>query len=220
MSATQERDQVGRLASTSLSAALRIARKIHDPWFRCQALAFVAWHEAEPRRFLRLVAESLESGWSIENPNRAATVVAWPVAAIARRRFPDPVARERIHHELLPVIDRLTRTLAAEPSPASRADALLMHVHALSPSQPLLRKKVLDRLVKECRIPTNRKRQRQLEEAALVIAPDDPETALGLTALLDESRKHRTIARTESQPELLGPRPFFKNDGMPPLKSS
>jgi hypothetical protein len=217
MSATQERDQVSRIVGTDIDSALRIARKIGDPWFRCQALAHVAWHAAAPRRFFGLVAESLESGWSIKIPNRAVTVIAWPVAALARRQFPDAAAMKRNGRELRAVIDRLAKVIAGEPSPASRADALLMHVHALSPFRPELRNGVLGLLVKECQNPANRKRQRQVEEAALVVAPDDPARAIGLTALLEGTRKNRTIAKITNQSEVLGPKPFFDTSGTPGL---
>src|SRR4051794_5830037 len=95
MSPTQERDQAARIAGSDNTSALRIARNIDDPWFRCQALAYVAWHTAAHKRFLGLVAESLESGWSIGDPNRSVTVIAWPVAALARRDYPGPDAMER-----------------------------------------------------------------------------------------------------------------------------
>jgi hypothetical protein len=68
-------------------------------------------------------------------------------------------------------------------------------------------------LVKECRDATNQKRQRQLEEAAMAIAPDDLDTALGLIASLDENRKRRTTVRIEAQGEGLGPRQFFEKSG-------
>jgi hypothetical protein len=206
---------VRRIAGTDIEAALRIARNIGDPWFRCQALACVAWHAGDHKRFLGLVAESLESGWSIKDSNRAATVIAWPVAALARRQFPDPGAMKRNDRELRPIIARLMKVIAGEPNPASRADALLLHVHALSPSRPEPRGEVLGLLLKECRDPANRKRQRQLEEAALVTALDDPDTALGLTASLDDGRKRRTVARIEDRSKVLGPRPFFEISGTP-----
>src|SRR5262245_52387624 len=136
MSATQERDHAARIAGSDNASALRIARNIGDPWFRCQALAHVAWHMPDHKRFLGVVAESLESGWSIKSPNRSVTVIAWPVAALARRIFPGPDAMERSGRALREVIARLTKAVAEEPSPASRADALLLHVHALSPSRP------------------------------------------------------------------------------------
>jgi hypothetical protein len=213
MSATQERDQVARIAGRDNASALRIARNIDDPWFRCQALAYVAWHMADHKRFLRLVAESLESGWSIRDPNRSVTVIAWPVAALARRNYPRPDAMERSAGILREVIARLSGVIAKEPNPASRADALVLHVHALSPSRRELRKGLLGLLVKECREATNRKRQRQLEEAAMAIAPDDLDAALGLIASLDENRKRRTTARIEAQWEGLGPRQFFEKSG-------
>ena len=213
MSATEERDQVYRIASTDIARALRLARTIGDPWFRCQSLAFVAWHTAGHESFLCFLAESVESGWSIKDPNRAVTVNAWPVAALARRQFPDPAAMKRNARELRSILARMTKVLAKEPSPASRADALLIHVHALSPCRPEARKEVLALLARECKNPANGKRQRQLEEAALVIAPDDPDTALGLSATLDEGRKRRTIAKIEARSALLGARSFFHLDG-------
>jgi hypothetical protein len=202
-----------RIARSDNASALRIAQNIDDPWFRCQALAYVAWNLADHKRFLRVVAESLESGWSIGDPNRSVTVIAWPVAALARRNYSRPDAMERSTGILRDVIARLTGVIAKEPNPASRADALLLHVHALSPSRRELRKGLLGLLVKECRDATNRKRQRQLEEAAMAIAPDDLDTALGLIASLDENRKRRTTVRIEAQGEGLGPRQFFEKSG-------
>jgi hypothetical protein len=213
MSATQERDRVARIAGSDNASALRIARNIGDPWFRCQALAYVAWNTADHKRFLRLVAESLESGWSIRDANRSVTVIAWPVAALARRNYPRPDALERSAGILREVIARLTGVIAKEPNPASRADALVLHVHALSPSRRQLRKGLLGLLMKECRDATNRKRQRQLEEAAMAIAPDDLDAALGLIASLDQNRKRQTTARIEAQWEGLGPRQFFEKSG-------
>jgi hypothetical protein len=213
MSATQERNQVARIAGSDNAAALRIARNIDDPWFRCQALAHVAWNTADHKRFLGLVAESVESGWSIRDANRSVTVIAWPVAALARRRYSRPDAMKRSINILREVIAQLTGVIAKEPNPASRADALVLHVHALSPFRPDLRKGLLGLLMKECRDPTNRKRQRQLEEAAMAIAPDDLDAALGLIASLDENRKRRTTARLEAQWEGLGPRQFFEKSG-------
>lgn len=215
MSATQERDQVARITGGDNVSALRIARNIDDPWFRCQALAHVAWHTTDDKQFFTLIAESLESGWSIQDPNRSVTVIAWPVAALAQRNYLGPDAMGRSDRELNEVVARLTKAISGERGPASRADALLLHVHALSPSRPELRKGVLSLLVKECRDPANRKRQRQLEEAAQVITLDDPGAALGLTALLDENRRRRTTARIESRWEGLGPRRFFEASRTP-----
>lgn len=217
MSATQERDQAARIAGANTESALRLARNIDDPWFRCQALAHAAWHTVDDESFFKVINESLDSGWSIEIPNRAASVVAWPVAALAGRRLSGPAAMQRIDRMLREALARLTEVVAHEPSPISRADALLIHVHALSPSRPDLRKGILNLLSKECRDPANRKRQRQTEVAALVIARDDPRSALALATSLNEARRRRTLARIEQQPELCGPRSFFEAVA-PPLK--
>lgn len=201
---------MARIATADVAAALRIARNISDPWFRCQSLASVAWRVDAEKPFFGIIDESLESGWSIEIPNRAATVVAWPVAALAGHSLSGSGGRERTHSILRAALDQVRKVVAEDLSPISRADALLIHVHALSPSWPELRKEVLGLLMKECRDPANRKRQRQIEEAALVIARDDPGTALTLASSLDESRRRRTVASIEQKTAVLGPRSFFE----------
>jgi hypothetical protein len=155
----------------------------------------------------------MESSRSIVIPNRAVTVTAWPVAALANREFPDGSAMARNEAELRRIVPELLGVIAGEPNPASRADALLTLVHALSPNRPGLRAEVLGALRRACGVPENRKRQRQLEQAALVVAPDDPETALAITTSLDKSRRRRTVAHIEGRWEGLGPRPFFEPGG-------
>ncbi len=209
MSATSARDQSARVAAVDPAAALRIARTIGDAWYRCQALAIAAWHAVEPKGFHAIIAEALESGWSIDDPNRAATVVAWPVAALAGRRFDERGANGRTDRELARCLARVGDTVSTLDKPARRGDALLMHVHALSPSQARLRASVLSRLVKECLDPANGKGERQLEEAALVVAGDDPVRAIELAAHLREARRARTVERIEPRGEGLGPRRFF-----------
>ncbi|WP_165063844.1 hypothetical protein [Paludisphaera rhizosphaerae] len=201
---------MARIATADVAAASRIARNISDPWFRCQALASVAWRVDAEKPFFGIIDESLESGWSIKIPNRAATVVAWPVAALAGHSLSGPGARERTRSMFRAALDQVRKVVAEDLSPISRADALLIHVHALSPSCPELRKGIIDLLMKECRDPANRKRQRQIEEAALVIARDDPGTALTLASSLDESRRRRTVASIEQKNVVLGPRSFFE----------
>lgn len=216
MSVSFLRDKAFRQAVTDFDSALHTARGIDDPWYRCQALAGVAHHAPDDRTFFALVDKALESGWSIEVPNRSVSVNAWPVAALAQRRFSGPEMIKRAERELDRALDRALTTIAREPNPTSRADALLLQVHALSPSQARRRRRVLDRLVSDCRKPSDRKRQRQLrersiEEAALAIAADDPRAAAELASMLKEARRLRTIDAIEGRSEVLGPRSFFHN---------
>jgi hypothetical protein len=60
-----------------------------------------------------------------------------------------------------------------------------------------------------------RERLGPVEEAAQVIAPDDPAAALRLTALLDESRRSLTTARIEGRWQGLVPRRFLEASGRP-----
>ncbi|AMV36169.1 hypothetical protein [Planctomyces sp. SH-PL62] len=216
MSLARERERAGRLAARDFDAAIQVARNLEDPWFRCQALADVARYAAEPKTFLRVIDQALEAGWSLAIPNRAATVVAWPVAALAERRPADRAEADRVGRTLRAAVARVASVVALEPSPISRADALLIHVHALSPKRLELRNEVLGLFVQACRDPRNRKGQRQLEQAVLVVAGDDVDSALGLAASLNEGRRTRAVALIRDRVAWLGPRSFFHSSGRNP----
>ena len=213
MSAKSESDRFARLANNELDTAIRIARLMSDPWLRCRALALVAWHTHEWKRFRKLIAESFDAASQIEDPNRAVTVAAWPLAALARRQVESTGAAKRYDREIRSILPRLMKTLGDDANSVSRADALLTLVHAVSPFKPAFRMELLALLIKECKNARNWKAQRQLEEAALVVAGDDLATAHKLIELLKESRKQRIIARIADHPEVLGPRAFFDLSG-------
>ena len=138
----------------------------------------MAWHITDLKGFLGVVAESLESGWSIKNPNRLVSVIAWPVAALAKRSYPG-LTRCRSGRKLRDVIARLTKDIAGEPGAASRADALLLHVHALSPSRPEKGKRCARTAREGVPRPGESEGAASARGVGLVIAPDDPGRGAG-----------------------------------------
>ena len=84
MSATQQRDRAGQLASSNSALALSTARAIHDSWFACQALAWVARFAPE-QEFPKIVYESLHVVRAETDPYRAVAPSAWPLRAIVER---------------------------------------------------------------------------------------------------------------------------------------
>ena len=91
ISATQQRDVAGRLAPSDPARALATAKAIQDPWFACQALAWVARY-APDQQFIKIINESLRVCRTEVDPYRVVAPAAWPIRAIV----------ERNHSELLP----------------------------------------------------------------------------------------------------------------------
>lgn len=115
MSSSTDRAIVRQIASTSPEQALRLARGIDSPWFRCQALSTIAEVEADKKACLRLLKEALSAAWEQNEPNRVVTVSAWPLQVMAHRGWVEA---------LMPEVTRLLAYLATEPHAVRRADAL------------------------------------------------------------------------------------------------
>src|SRR5260370_42348437 len=81
---TQARDRAASLARSDPSTALTLAREINDPWFACQALAWVGrfWPGDD---FETVINEAFEVGRKGNDPYRAVASAAWAVAALIER---------------------------------------------------------------------------------------------------------------------------------------
>jgi hypothetical protein len=85
MNATLQRDQAAELAKTNPSKALEKARKIQDPWFRAQALSWVArFHDDNP---MGVADEAAKAASECDDDYKRTAVRAWEIAALAERTF-------------------------------------------------------------------------------------------------------------------------------------
>src|SRR5947209_2190248 len=82
-SATQQRDYSANLAKQQPDRALQVARGIEDPWFRCQALSHVARYLVPEAERNDVLTEAFLAGSKLSEPNRVATVSAWPLKVLA-----------------------------------------------------------------------------------------------------------------------------------------
>jgi len=80
---TQQRDRVASMAAADPEAALALAVKIADPWFRCQALSIAAVHVPDRRRREGAIDQAFASANDLDEPNRVVTVSSWPIKALA-----------------------------------------------------------------------------------------------------------------------------------------
>jgi hypothetical protein len=119
MSATTERERAISLAKDRPGDALRRAREVSDPWYRAQALSWVArFTDGDP---VAIASEAALAAQEADDSYQRCAVRAWEIAALAER---DHIleARRRLF-EILP-------TLINVRPPSSRSEALLLLLQA------------------------------------------------------------------------------------------
>ena len=120
------RARVDSLAQRDPELALKAAKAIKHPWYRCQSLSAVACH-IEGNRKLVILKEAVEVAKQQTEINRIVTVSAWPMRQLAKVS-PDFAKAE---------ISWLVDLANSEPHTLRRADALFVLAQSVSgfPSQ-------------------------------------------------------------------------------------
>jgi hypothetical protein len=193
-----KRDLVSKLAASEPIEALEVARSIHEPWYRCQALAQVAWHLKDRKQFETVTHEALKAAYEQDEPNRIVSVASWPVRAMVARG----------DRRLESTVDGLLHKIQLEPNPVRRGDALLMLFEAVY-YESRLRDLVLDALLRTCEEMNSWKRPIIMSDIALVLAQDDLERADKIVDMIGEGRKSRQARRAIAEGKWLGPHEFF-----------
>lgn len=192
---TQQRDRATQLAQSDPRGATDLARKIGDPWFRCQALAHVAIHSGDAA----VLEEAFAAARELVEPNRHVTVAAWPLKALAVHGDERAVRVES---------ERLLGVIAQEPSPVRRADALRMIFGAVAATHRRIALDVARALAEACSSPLhegrpNRKGASLLEACLPAIARVDEAFAETVRVQLPPQRAERAqqkIAELQSIP--------------------
>jgi hypothetical protein len=176
MIATQQRDTAGRLAPIDPTRALAIARAIEDPWFACQALAWVA-RFAPDDQFMGIIKESLRVCRAEVDPYRVVAPVAWPIRAIVERNC----------LEMLPsVIPELLLRAEDIEILASRSEALFLLFQAVFPAGRENWLAVFQAL-REASTPLMSWRQRRnLCDAILIVCGEDKPLVQETLSVLDD----------------------------------
>ena len=83
MSATLQRDQASALAKSNPKQALAKAKSVSEPWFRAQALSWVArFTDADPIPLAKMAAKAASE---CDDDYKRSAVRAWEIAALAER---------------------------------------------------------------------------------------------------------------------------------------
>ena len=115
MSATLQRDHAATLAKSNPKKALDQARKVIEPWFRAQALSWVArYTDGDPAA---IASEAAKAAGECEDDYKKSAVRAWEIAALAERNCTTE-ARKSLR-------DALAQGRSVEPK-SSRSEALFL----------------------------------------------------------------------------------------------
>jgi hypothetical protein len=72
------RHQVLKLVTSDIKHAYKLGKSITHPWYKCQALAYIAEHSSN-HLIKQILEESFNSAMLCHDPNRRVTVACWPL---------------------------------------------------------------------------------------------------------------------------------------------
>jgi hypothetical protein len=158
MSATLQRDQAASLAKGSPAKALEKARGIAEPWYRAQALAWVA--RFSPGETIAIAKEAAKAASACDDTYKQAAVRAWEIAALAETgAVTDAVSSLGSAMELAKKISSF----------ASRAEALLLLCHATDKIGRETRDRACAELISACPEEAHWRCKRAIRDARALI---------------------------------------------------
>ena len=199
MSMTDQRQLAHRLAGTEPDQALAVARKINDPWFRCQALSQVAryWPDGD---YDRLLKEALKAANSQDDVYKQVTVSAWPIRAYLERGSPSSAKS---------ILEKCVGAASSIGNMGSRSEALFMCFQAVKPGAADLWKPAFWALVKATEPALAWRQRRNIRDAVSMVAGDDPELVQSALSKLTDEKTISAISRDVENNRRAQPRPFF-----------
>jgi hypothetical protein len=199
MSATTERDIATHTAPKDFGKALALARVSKAPWFRCQALAWVA-RFAPDNEVVKVAEEALSSAFSADDCYKIVGASAWPLRALIERDHAQRISRW---------LPKLLEASANITNPVNRLDALYLLWQAVYPAVGLARKQVSGALIAACLSADSWKAGHTMREVVLVIAQENvSEAAQFIDSMPDGVYKRQAQRRVaEGKPGYV--RPFF-----------
>lgn len=201
--ATARRDEAIRLVRNHEPAqALQVAREADQPWYRCQALAFVGRY-GDPADRAKIVEEAWSCAFDCADRYQTVAVAAWPLRAMVELQMEGIVARVNELLKLVPEIEPV----------ASQSEALFWVWQAVFPLGPSVRSLLEDDLIRSCAASGKARRyggwraRRNLREVIATITSEDPQHAREVLARMPDSDYKRQAARCFGETQR--PRTFF-----------
>ncbi|KGF73557.1 hypothetical protein DO97_18915 [Neosynechococcus sphagnicola sy1] len=192
------RQKVWELCQVDLDAAYCLAHKAQWYWYRCQALAAVAWHTKPKPKFLKIANEALEAAAEIQEPNRIVSCSAWVIYAMANRS----------DVSIQSSVEKLLEVIRSEENPVCQADALLLLFEAVFRKKNM-RKIVLSPLLEACQKMKSWKQPRILKDISLILAIDDLTLANEVVEMIKKESIRQQAKESIDKGKWLGAHEFF-----------
>jgi hypothetical protein len=199
MTATEKRNLAAQLSGSDPEQALVIARRINDPWFACQALAWVARYSPE-HQIEQIIDEALRAGSKAEDPYKIVASAAWAIRALVERHHTD---------KLLSIIPELLNRADEIELLASRSEALFLVFQAIFPAGRNKWIDVLQALIKASVPLISWRQKRNLRDTILIVWNEDKELAKELIDGIQDGKLKRQTERRIADSKRRLPRPFF-----------
>lgn len=196
---TSQRQLSISLAVKDPQQALVVARSIEDPWFRCQALAYVAryWPGKDYETFLREASKAADSQ---DNWYKRVTVSAWPIRAYLERGSQAPAKS---------LLERYATEASNIENMGGRSEALLMLFQAAKPFDRKLWEPVFRALVQASEPALAWRQLRNIRNAIAMVAADNPKLVQEAISRLADEKTVAAIKRDVENGKTAEPRPFF-----------
>jgi hypothetical protein len=156
MSAATQRNRAMNLAKSRPNEALK---QVDEPWFRAQALAWVA--RFADREVIAIAAEAAKAAAEGGDKYQQCAVRAWEIAALAERDYKSEASMR--------LREALNTAKNVEPA-ASRSEALFLLLQASARIAPGDAEKVYEMLKNSCRAEAHWRCQRALRNGAKMMS--------------------------------------------------
>ena len=176
-----ERNAVIELVRTDLPAAEMRAARIPDPWYRAQALAWVARY-ASDAEVSRLAQLSLAAAADCADPYQQAAGAAWPVRALLERG-----RRE----ESLQLLEIALHSVPRIRPTSSRSEALLLLLQAAFEAGQEVRRSLLFALADAYDGDSHWRIERNYVQGLVMMQPVDPEFVRKMAQGRDDTQRRR-----------------------------
>jgi hypothetical protein len=196
---TKARDQVAGLAPSQPAEALRVARRIADPWFAVQALAWIV-RFAKDGTGETALAEARDVAKAGRDAYQKSAVLAWPIRAAIETGHRDAA---------LAMVTSAVALLPKVRPAASRAEAGGLLLEAAFPGGRELWLPVLQAIEAHCQPGNDWRAQRLYRSLSQIVVGEDADAAQRLVDALPEGRTKDRARQELAAGVTLTPRDFF-----------